>query len=42
MPRIFYGLAMRSITSIQDYMQQLDSNNDRLEQINDGEILVTF
>jgi len=38
-PRLFYGLSIRAITSIKDY---LVPDRERLEEINDGEMLVTF
>ncbi|XP_060876667.1 protein cereblon-like [Metopolophium dirhodum] len=38
-PREFYGLSLRAITSIKDY---LVPDRERLEEINDGEMLVTF
>lgn len=38
-PRIFYGLSVRAITSIKDY---LVPDRERLEEVNDGEMLVTF
>lgn len=38
-PRVFYGLTMKSITSIKNYLQP-GSRNFRL--INDNERMVTF
>lgn len=40
-PRIFYGLSMRSITSHKDYLLP-DQNRSDLEDINDGDVLMTF
>ncbi|XP_022162806.1 protein cereblon-like [Myzus persicae] len=38
-PRLFYGLTVSAITSIKDY---LVPGRERLEEVNDGEMLVTF
>jgi len=38
-PKLFYGLSVSAITSIKDY---LVPDRERLEEINDGETLVTF
>jgi len=38
-PKLFYGLCVSAITSIKDY---LVPDRERLEEINDGEMLITF
>lgn len=40
-PRLFYGLSMRGITSIQDYLPS-DHNSRNLDLVGDDEMLITF